>query len=613
MRNIRLKQIRSKIFFSVVLCLSPFVHAAEPTVTARVSATDMTINSQITLALEVSGVSNVNGSPNLSLPDFSVQAAGQTSSYQWVNGQTSSLVTFNYVLTPTKTGTLQIPSLTLDINGKGYSSQPITINVRPDNSGAATASQSNSNRDAGSRQVQVPAEGLKPLFMTATVDNEKAYVGQQILLKIQFLKRPDVRFASQARYSEPEMTGFLVEPLDKQEYTTTINGARYDVTELPYALFPTSDGEFAIGSAHIELAVRSEPDPFDPNSFFQSFFGKTDVARLSTRAIPIRVRSLPANKPINFSGAVGRFKINAKVDTNQPEVGKPFNLTLTVEGVGNIKTVKEPFLPDLRGFRRYESISSSKLSKEGKFIHGSKEFKILVIPQVSGQLTIPSASFSYFNPAKGDYETETTQEISLQVKPGNLSQADQEARPQQPTAGQATEGVRVMEKDIRFLKPGRVQPMTNPFYRRPTFLLFNLIPPLFAFVAFLSRRQSLLRVERAAEYRSRGALKTARKQLAVAKKRMAALDAVSFYSSIHAAVAGYLADKLSLSASGLIWDTVDQQLANKKVESQLRSEIREIFDQADMARFATSSFSDESRDIALNHADKVLALLDDVL
>ena len=130
------------------------------------------------------------------------------------------------------------------------------------------------------------------------------------------------KFTSQPRFSEPDLTGFLVEGLKQQKYNSTINGAQYEIVELPYALFPTSDGEFVIGAAQMEIAVRASADPFDPNSFFQNFFGRSQVVRLNTRPIPVRVRALPKNKPPAFSGAVGRYKLTSKLEANEPEVGK---------------------------------------------------------------------------------------------------------------------------------------------------------------------------------------------------------------------------------------------------------------------------------------------------
>jgi hypothetical protein len=127
-----MKKTAAKIGNLAVLLLGMTVLAsAEPSVTAKVSATEVNLNGSITLALEISGINNVGQSPDFNIPDFQVQRAGQTSSYQWINGQSSSMITFNYLLTPTKTGTLQIPSITLNSDGKSYSTQPIQIVVNP--------------------------------------------------------------------------------------------------------------------------------------------------------------------------------------------------------------------------------------------------------------------------------------------------------------------------------------------------------------------------------------------------------------------------------------------------------------------------------------------------
>ncbi len=445
--------------------------------------------------------------------------------------------------------------------------------------------------------------------MTASVDSDKVYVGQQIVLKVLFLHRPEVQFASQARYSEPDLAGFLVEPLDKQDYNTTINGAHYDVTEIPYALFPTSDGDLNVGAAQVELAVRTEPDPMDPNSFFQNFFGRAQMARLSTRAISIHVRSLPVDKPATFSGAVGRYKISGKLDADQFEVGKPFNLLLTVDGVGNVKALKEPTLPELKGFRQYETISSSKISKEGKFVHGGKEFKTLLIPQVSGQLTIPAVEFSYFNPAKTGYETTTTNDITISVKPGTVNPDEPHSSGASPAA-EPSESVRVLDRDIRFIKNGRINSLQPPIYLRVTFYILIFLPVLFAGASLAVRLRSSHRAENSGFYRSKDALHAARKEFKKASALTNSPDPEPFYRAVQTAVAGFLADKFGVSASGLLWEEVEQKLAAKKVPAPLIKSVRDIFDQADMARFATSSFAEESRSQVLVNAKAVLTALE---
>jgi len=597
---------------SILACLvtgSFAALAAEPQVKAHVSATDMPLTSSISLTFEVVGA-EPGEPPTLNIPDFEVEKAGQTNSYQWINGQSSSLVGYNYVLHPTKTGVLQIPPISIRIGSQFYSSQPIMVNVHPDTGGGPQVSSGAGSLP--SRTVDIPSEGLKPVFLTANVDVSKAYVGEQILLKVQFLRLPDLRAASQPRYSEPDMTGFLVEPLNQQEFMTNLNGNPYQVTEVRYALFPTSEGEFAIGSAHIELALRAEPDPFDPNSFFQNFFGRTQTLKLNTRAIPVHVRALPKSKPSNFTGAVGRFKIQDHVDTTDLEVGKPFNLIVTIEGVGNVKALQEPAIPELNNFRRYETISSSKLNKDGKFLYGSKEFKILLIPQVSGQVSIPPVSFTYFNPEQHEYVTETAPSISLQVKPGKLNAGGNES-PGQSAAELPQEGVRIVEKTIRFIKDGPVKPVGPAVYLRGTFILMNLIPPLFALVSLITRRRSEIRRLRAGEYRYQKAYTQAAKMLRLAKRELNNTDPAPLYTAISAAVSNYLADKFDLSASGLIWDDLDRRLTEKGISAELKKSLREILDEADMARFATSSFASADRQQRLKDTIALLKKMEEVL
>lgn len=585
---------------------------AEPQINARVSSADITLSDSITLTVEISGVGNVSGAPALNISGFTVQRGGQTQSFQWINGQTSSLIAYNYILTPVNVGNFTIPAIVLEHEGKTYSTQPINLVVRA--TGNTTPAAAAGSQAPPSGSVDVPTEGLRPIFMTAKVDRSKAVVGEQILLTVQFLRRPQTRISGQPRYSEPDMTGFLVEPLKQQEYTTVLQGAQYNVNEIRYALFPTTDGEYAIGSATIDVPVQADVDPFDPNSFFQNFFGRQQLMKLNTRAIPIQVRALPKNKPANFSGAVGRFRVTSVLENPkvEPEVGKPINLVVTVQGVGNIKALKEPTLPEMSAFRRYDTITKSDASNEGKFIHGSKEFKILLIPQVSGPAVIPSVSYVFYNPDLNQFQTEMTREIPLQIKPGALNAAGQDAIPS-IAQGQVTEGVRVLEKDIRFIKQGRLKPVRAPLLQRPSFYIFNSLPLLFGLGVVITRWRSQVRETHASLFRFRGARRGAQKRLKRARKLITEADPIAFYGALYEAIAGYIADKLGVSAHGLVWEEVDQRLRDRGVGDQLRYQLRIIKEEADMVRFATSEYTDEKKQISLSNTEKVLGDLEEVL
>ncbi|MCB4757176.1 MAG: BatD family protein [Elusimicrobia bacterium] len=582
---------------------------AEPKISASVSATELTLNDSITLKLEISGVQQIDSMPNLQLPGFVVQPAGQTQSFQWINGQTSSMIALNFVLTPTRAGSIQIPSITLSISGQNYSTDPINIVVTQ----GSGATPSGGNQPPPEQQnMNIPTEGLKPVFMTAEVDKSRAYVGEEILLSIKFLRQPGLQLAAQPQYFQPEMTGFISEPMKQQEYTTSIQGVQFVVTELRYALFPTSEGEFAIGSAQIDLAVRTQGNPFDADSFFQNFFGRAQQMRLKTRPIPVNVRALPKDKPANFSGAIGRLKITARTDTTDFEVGKPFNLIVNIEGKGNVRSLKEPFIPAVSSLKRYESISNTSINSDGKYIFGNKEFKILMIPQVSGTISIPPIEYVYFNPESHHYLTDSTPAISLNVKPGTKSPDDKQVLAQIPV-GQSQEGVRVVEKDIRFLKSGKIKPGKPPLYFRQLFFVFNVIPLIFALGAFFAQWQYKHRTTFAAQYRSRGALKKALKKIKKAGALISGEDPIPFYGLLYSALAGFLADKFGISASGMLGDDLGKRLDEKGVDQESQSLIRGIWEEADMVRFAASTFDQATRQTSLQKTQDVLTKLNKVL
>jgi len=595
-------------FLVLLPLLFPALVGAAPEIRAKVSASEISLQDSITFSIEITGVRNISPPWPLDIPGFNIQRAGQTQSFQIINGRSSSLVSFKYVLSPTQTGDLRIPAISLSHEGKTYTTNSLPIKVLAQ----AVPPSTNQSRPAQTAKPSVPHEGLKPIFMSAKVDQSKVYVGQQILLTIQFLRHPNVRLASQPRYSEPDMTGFIVESLNQVERKISLNGTPYIVTDLKYALFPTSDGEFAVGSASIEVAVRTRGDPFNPNSIFENFFGRRKTLRLKTRSLPIQVRALPKNKPDDFSGAVGRYRFTAKVDNPNPEVGKPLNLVLTLKGTGNVKSLREPTLPDLIGFRKYETISKSMAENQGSTMTGKKEFKILLIPQVSGSLEIPSIGYTFFDPQLSRYLTKNTKRISLEIQPGVLQEFSSDQAYQAP-AGQTPEGIRVVEKDIRFIKSGKIKSTTGLIYQNGFFILANSLPPIFALGSVLTIYRRRKRLLFASDYKMKEAYPHAQKSLKKAKKQIGHDDPTQFYTTLSYALTGFLADKLNQKASGLVWVKIDFQLTQRGVPQELKDQTRAILAQADMARFATSAFADESKEDKLKEVSQLLKELDLVL
>src|SRR6185436_8246045 len=100
-----------------------------------------------------------------------------------------------------------------------------------------------------------------------------------------------------------------------------------DVVELRTILTPLRAGTLTVGPASMSLNVLERGRRNDP--FFGSMFGDNERALdLGADAVPLTVLPLPdADRPADFSGAVGRFDLDVRVAPLTLAVGDPVTVT----------------------------------------------------------------------------------------------------------------------------------------------------------------------------------------------------------------------------------------------------------------------------------------------
>lgn len=88
-------------------------------------------------------------------------------------------------------------------------------------------------------------------------------------------------------------------------------------------------------------------------SIFDDFFGSyTTVTKpLTASGITIHVSELPVGKPSGFSGGVGQFNISSRISNTELQANEAVTLTLTIQGVGNMKLLKTPAVDWPEGFK----------------------------------------------------------------------------------------------------------------------------------------------------------------------------------------------------------------------------------------------------------------------
>ena len=190
-------------------------------------------------------------------------------------------------------------------------------------------------------------------------------------------------------------------------------------------------------------------------------FGMGAREQVTVRSEPIRikVKALPENgKPTDFTGTIGKFRMTAEADKTEVEVSQPVTLRIEFSGVGNIKSVAEPTIPDLPDFRIYRASSSENTSIYADKLGGTKVFEEVFIPNRPGNLEIPGLRFSYFNTETGKYETLRSRPIQLTVtKPEGWVAG---STPHYTPSGVA---IGAEAREIRFIKdqPGDLQSAVN--------------------------------------------------------------------------------------------------------------------------------------------------------
>jgi len=553
---------------------------AQSPVYAEVDRTIVSTGDTLTLSVVVSDPDATR--PEIPVLDgFHVREIGKSSQINIINGRVNAQISYQYNLTPTKTGMFTIPPISVIINGQTYSTQPISIEVTQ---GTAAPAQPPSQPQMGG--------GLDPfsflvdeysggdVFVEAVVDNPNPYLGQQVNYTFRFYRAVNV--FGQPTYQSPSFSGFWKEgDAQQKDFTVTIDQNIYQVMELDSVIFPTSAGEQIIESGVLSL----------PGSFFSSGI------RLQTDPIYVNVLPLLEPTPEGFSGAVGELTITAQVDNEQVTLNEPVTLRVIVSGSGNINTIPEPVLPVMEGWRAFEASTSVDTRIDDSRLVGSKTVEQLYIPIAAGEFQIPAIVYTYFDPHSGGYQTASTEPITVQVAPGAsgviIPPVSISGEPVDPQAG-----------DIRHIKsvPERINTAEQPLHASPAFWALFLIPiGAFSIDVFWGRRQRVL-LQNPALARSSQAQKRALRSLAQARK-----DGSDPYHASGQALKGYLSDRFNQPVAGMTQTELVKFLENKGLLASITGQVSDILVRSEMGRYAPADTNEPSPSELLNHTEKLIS------
>ena len=455
------------------------------------------------------------------------------------------------------------------------------------------------------------------MFLKTIVSKRNAYVGEEINVSYKLYFNVNIRGYNLD--SVPANAGFWNEDFDMPRqpsvHSEVVNGVNYNVAVIrKTALFPTRSGKLTIEPIQmtIETVVRSKRNK--RNSFFDNFFDDPFNSRavkqtVSSKPVTINVQSTPTDgKPVDFSGAVGKYRLSVTLDKNTVKVNDAISLKLRLSGNGNIKLIELPkpvVPPDME---QYDPKINSSIKRNGSIISGSKTAEYILIPRLGGEYTIKPLSFSYFDPKEEKYIALRSKAINIQVEGSGMATS---AHLSVGNALNRSE-VTLLGSDIRFIMNGMAsfrkindKPYLSSVFWGNVFGALLLFLLVFVYYEKKSKMESNVKLSK-----SKKAGKIAAKILAGAKKILKSDKDSEYYKAISMALRGFVQDKLFIDLTDFTTVKVDKALKNKGIPEDQIKEYITVIDESDFKQYANVSSTLEEKQELFEKAKLILTKLE---
>ena len=530
-----------------------------------------------------------------------------------INGQMSRSFGYSWTYRPTTQGTARIEAMTITVGGREYQTQPIQVEVvpqdqRPARSRTVDPFQSLRSPFDPPADESAPELDASDLFIRAVPTKRSAWQNEQVVIEYRLFFREGIQLRQSRLTDSWDAEGFWREELDVE--TRPIprimveNGLRYNTIVLKRAaVFPTRAGKLTVDPLKIESEAMM---PFGSRDPFRSLFAmqsRFSPVELTSPEVTIDSRPLPEGAPDTFNGAVGAYAMTVNSDKTALEVGESMQLTVTVTGRGNLATMDAPVLDVPAAFDVYDPDVSTLLERSGNRLSGSKTFRYILIPRTNGSFEIPVIEFSWFDPDTDRYRTSRSAPIPITATGTATS-------PLSVTA--TTNGLPVDDFAPAITESSEWQRFGgSPLHTRWWVWVVLFLPLAVMGGAQLWRRHQNRLDQDPRWARGRRAHPLSRKHLKQAMELLQGGDTKGYFEEVERAVLGFVGNRLDVAEKGLTRHQLDALLARRGASEAIQERLRALLDLCDRGRFAPASFSPENKEDAFDDASALIPDLDE--
>jgi len=337
----------------------------------------------------------------------------------------------------------------------------------------------------------------------------------------------------------------MIDPADDRVSVEKLNGKNYSVHIIRKTqLIPLQAGDITLDPVELDnniYFIRADKNTttgsdqgmgglldrlFEPEISGTPF---TEHIVLESKPVTVHVKPLPeTGKPADFNGAVGKYSIDASLDSKEVDTGDAAILTVTVKGSGNLPVINAPLISWPAGTESYDVSSKEKIDKTVAPLSGSKIFDYHFISAKPGKYILPPISMSYFDPASRSYKTIETGSLQFQA---NAARKKKNVKPVAiPAKTIGTEWTKYILWSAAFL----------------------MIAFATVFIYRQSKKEAILKAEKEKAMREKmKPIPPVIDPLRESRELMASGDFSRFYASVNRAIWKSVSDKLQLPASDL--------------------------------------------------------------
>lgn len=362
-------------------------------VTATVDNPAVYRGDPVTLTLSASG-EEIRFPPLTEIAGFPIESRGTSRNLTMVNGKTSRSIEQRLVFTPTADVT--IPALDITVDGTVEHTAPLSVKVL---------------------EPQAAPQGA-PIRMEMHLSKTDVYVGEPVELDLVLKYKPGTQI-DDIRISEPKFEHLWIKRINQQAERSA-DSEGYITQTYRYLLFAQQAGNLEIPAIFAQVGTRvttQRRSMFSDPFFNDPFFGG---ARMQYRKVYSDPAALHAKALPEGLDVYGDFTMHSEVDKTAVDANKPVNLTIHIEGRGNVEDIKK-FEPTIANGVVYanDPVVKSQI-KDGEY-YGTFDQTIAVIP--GSDVTIAPQSFRFFDRRTHQVKTLRTQPYFIKVTGGTVPAA----------------------------------------------------------------------------------------------------------------------------------------------------------------------------------------------